>query len=135
MILLADASNEFTGQWLYVALGIALAVAAVMGIVGYFATSREVSALGDDLKDLTAQLMKQNELNENRASEIHSRVNSLEATTGRLEGKMEAFEQSFRNFTEIIRSTSGASNQTISAFTQSLDTFARIISDRNNHRS
>lgn len=132
--LFADATNEFTGQWVFVAVGGILAIAAIFGVIGYFATSREVSGLGDDVKSLTTQLSRQNEINEHRASEVHKRVSDLELATGRLEGKMEAFEMAFRNFTEIIRSTSSANNATIHAFTESLDTFSKILSDRS-HRS
>ena len=131
--MIADASNEFAGQWVYVATAVIGALGIILGIGAYFATSREVQKLSEDMADINKMLQRQNEVGEERAKELHERVNPLEGTVGRLEGRTEAFEMAFEKFTRIIQSTSTQNNETITAFTRSLDTFARILSDRNHH--
>jgi NAD/NADP transhydrogenase beta subunit len=125
--ILADASNEFTGQWVIVAIAVVGAIGIILAIAAYFATSRELSGVVQSIDNLTGTLADQNKINEERASELHARINPLEAEVGRLQGSSEAFDKSFEKFTRIIEATSRGSNETIAAFTRSLDTFANVV--------
>ena len=126
-MILAEASNEFMGQWVFVAIAVIGGIGIILGIAAYFATAREVSTVTTSLDELTKALAKQNELNEARALEIHLRINPLEAKVGELKGQADAFDKSFEKFTRVIEATSRASNETINAFTRSLDTFASVV--------
>jgi phage shock protein A len=126
-MILAEASNEFTGQWVFAGLAILGGIGVILAIIAYFATAREMATVTTSIQDLTNTLSKQNQINEERAAEIHGRINPLEAKVGELKGATEAHEKSFEKFTRVIESTSRASNETITAFTRSLDTFASVV--------
>lgn len=134
-IILADASNDFAGQWLYLVGSIVtqIVIAGVM-VLSFFATKREMDQLSDQVRELTEALAEQSNISEDRAVKIHNRLNPIGERLGTMEGKVQAFEMSFEKFTRIIESTSRQSNETINAFTRSLDTFASVISERNHHR-
>ena len=137
-LMLADATNEFAGQWLVIAIAVIGAIGIILAIAAYFATSRELTAVVASLDGLTRTLAKQNEKNEERAADIHSRLNPIAELVRKNEGKIEAFELSFEKFTRIIESNSRVSNDTIAAFTGSLDTFASVVErstrERNNYK-
>lgn len=126
-MMLADATNEFMGQWVVVAIAVIGAIGIILAIAAYFATSRELGSVVSSLDSLTKTLADQNRENEKRAKEIHDRINPLCERVSNTEGKIDAFEMSFEKFTRMIESNSRANNETITAFTRSLDTFARVL--------
>lgn len=126
-MMLADATNEFMGQWVVVAIAVIGAIGIILAIAAYFATSRELGSVVSSLDSLTKTLADQNRENEKRAKEIHDRINPLGERVSNTEGKIDAFEMSFEKFTRMIESNSRANNETITAFTRSLDTFARVL--------
>ncbi len=119
-MLLAEASNEFTGQWILVGIAVLGAIGILLAILAYFATRRDVDELSVDIRTLTTTLARQNEINEKRSAVLHDRLNVLDVDVGELKGSTRAFENSFEKFTRIIESTSRANQETIKAFTQSL---------------
>lgn len=126
-MLLAEASNEFAGQfWYMIAAGVGIIV-GLIAVASYFATSREVDKMSKALDDLASQIIALNAANESRASDIHDRLNPLQVEVGELRGSTESFEKSFEKFTRVIEASSRANNETISAFTRSLDTFASVV--------
>ncbi len=85
-MILAEATNEFTGAWVIVAIAVIGAIGVLLAIAAYFATSRELSSVVESIQELNQTLAKQNEINENRAKEIHNRINPLESMVGELKG-------------------------------------------------
>lgn len=134
-MLFADASNEFTGQWLMVAIAVIGGIGILLAIAAYFATSRELETVTNNISDLNDSIKRLNEVNEQRAAEIHNRLNPLELKVGTLQGATDSFEKSFEKFTRIIEATSRANNDTITAFTRSLDTFANVVERSMRERS
>lgn len=138
-MMLAEASNQFMGQWIFSGMAILGTVGVSLAILAYFATRRDVDSISINIVDLTKQLTRQNEINEKRVSIIHDRLNPLETSVGRLEGSADAFEKSFEKFTRMIESTSRTNNETILAFTRSLDTYANLVDrslrERDQHRA
>ena len=134
-MFLADASNEFTGQWVVVAIAVVGGVGVILAIAAYFATSRELTTVVNSIDTLTKTLAQNNKDNEDRASEIHGRLNPLAERIGHVEGRAQAFEMAFEKFTRVIEATSRGSNETIIAFTRSLDTFATVVDRSTRERS
>lgn len=126
-MIFAEATNESAGNFWFLLIGGSAIVLALIAIASYFATSREVDKVGTALDKLGDVIGDLNKTNEQRAHEIHLRLNPLESTVGELKGSSDAFEKSFEKFTRIIEATSRANNETISAFTRSLDTFANVV--------
>jgi len=132
-MLLAEATNEFAGQWVFIAIAVVVGIATILGVAAYFATSRELTTVVDAMDTLTKTIAESNRLNEQRAKDLHDRLNPIAERVSNNEGKIEAFELSFEKFTRVIEANARASNDTIRAFTQSLETFARVL-DQNSRR-
>jgi F0F1-type ATP synthase membrane subunit b/b' len=91
-MMLADTSDAFTGQWVVVMAGAVACLAAVMAIVSYFATRREVDSIEgrvtkieDQLKETERRL---DEKAEKRAVHLHNRVNHINSGINRIAGKL-----------------------------------------------
>jgi biopolymer transport protein ExbB/TolQ len=134
-MILADATNEFAGQWLFITIAAVLSLVAIFSVVGYFATSRELAATASALDDLAKSVRRQNEINEDRAADLHSRINPLSDRVSKCEGTLNAFEMGFEKFTRIIESNARVNNETLNAFTRSLDTFATVVERSARERS
>jgi len=126
-MILAEATNEFAGQWIFLGMAVLGTIGVALAILAYFATRRDVDTLSDNITTLTSNISRLNEIGEARISSIHDRLNPLETEIGRLQGASDSFEKSFEKFTRMIEATARANNDTIGAFTRSLDTFANII--------
>lgn len=112
--ILAEATNNFTGQWLYVALAVIGGLVGIAGLFQMFATSREVTKL------------------EERLDKAEEGRNQVIAEVGEIKGQLIAFNDTFDKFTRIIEATSSSRDETITTFTRALETFARVV-DRNGH--
>ena len=132
-MLLAEATNEFAGQWVFIAIAVVVGIATILGVAAYFATSRELTTVVDTMDALTKTIAESNRINEERAADIHGRLNPIAELVAENKGKIAAFEMSFEKFTRVIESNARANNDTIRAFTQSLETFARVL-DQNSRR-
>jgi len=126
-MMLAEATNEFAGQWIFIGMAVLGTIGVALAILAYFATRRDVDTLSDNITTLTNGITHLNEIGEARISSIHDRLNPLETQIGRLQGASDSFEKSFEKFTRIIEANAHARDETISAFTRSLDTFANIV--------
>lgn len=114
-LLAQTASNEAIGQWVSVAAIVVIALSGVFGLAAFFATRREVeaqkertTAMENDLKARISKLedtiAKADKDNEDRAVNLHNRINQTVENTAEIKGGMSAFTESFRNFTDIITS-------------------------------
>lgn len=54
-------------------------------------------------KDLGDLIALRNSQGEERASKIHSRIDPIAQNTGEIKGQLAAFNESFRNFTQMIK--------------------------------
>lgn len=128
-MLLAEATNEFWGQWMIVALGIIGGLGGLAAIASYFATSRELTSIEirvTKIEDEQKEDRRNNEIHasdrsktifnkiEDTRDKIENRLNPLVENTAGLKAGQEAFTTSFTNFTavmqELIRSNNN-SNQ------------------------
>ncbi len=132
-MMLAEANNEFTGAWVFVAIAVVGGLGVILMIAAYFATSRELTTVTSSVDALTKTITESNQTNEQRAAEIHGRLNPVAELCAENKGKIAAFEMSFEKFTRVIESNSRTNNDTIRAFTESLQTFAKVL-DQNSRR-
>jgi hypothetical protein len=68
--------------------------------------TQHLSRQDDFLTRVEAQIAVNNRDAEKRAEELHKRINPVLENTGIVRGQMEAFTQSFDNFTKIITAIS-----------------------------
>lgn len=127
MILLAEASNEFVGQWVLVAATVISILVALATIASYFATRSEVNDLKMRMHNLDLLIEKIRSDGSQRGKDLHDRIDPLDSGIGRIQGQLEAFNSSFEKFTRIVEATSRARDEQISAFTRALETFATVI--------
>lgn len=139
--LLAEATNDFTGQWFYVAFAAIGGAVGIVGIISFFATRREVDEIKQrlDKQDSATELMSKSiedgyrridRSDEARISGIHIRLNPLETRAAKMEGQLEAFTMTFEKFTRIIEANGRADREQTSAFIQALNTFATVLADK-----
>ena len=134
-MMFADATNEFAGQWVLIAIAVVVGIAAILGVMAYFATSRELATVVATVDELTKTIAESNRQNELRAGDIHDRLNPIAERVSKNEGTLAAFEMGFEKFTRIIESNARVNNETLNAFTRSLDTFATVVERSTRERS
>lgn len=122
--LLAEASDAFIGQWALVAGGGVSLLGGLIALGSYFATKRELEALVTRMEkleefieavrnkaaidiDLIQQQSKTDmqlflRAGEDRAEKLHIRMNPIAIAVAEMRGQMQAFTQSFDNFTKIL---------------------------------
>lgn len=121
MIFFAQAPDTFTGQWWAVAMVAIGAVVGLFTIIAYFATKRDVETLekrldsqdaaiallatkldssAENIGTLESEMTRQGE---RRSTALHNRINPLVENTAALKAGLEAHNENFRNFTEIIK--------------------------------
>jgi len=134
-MMLAEASNAFTGEWIYAAAAI---IGLIIAVGSYFATRREVDELKKQFSETNKELRalldrldasetRLDRSNESRISGLHNRLNPLEVKVAHSDGQMEAFAESFEKFTRIIEATSRQRDDQVRAFTDALTTFATVL--------
>lgn len=117
-MLLAEATNEFYGQWLIVGLGVIAGLGGIASIAGYFATRREMVALEKRVSTIEIDQKDDRRNSEIHASErsktifseikdtrekLENRINPLVENTAALKASHEAFTNSFINFTNVMQ--------------------------------
>lgn len=68
-----------------------------------FATRDEIKELRETVEKLRSEIQQVIGKNEERASRMHARMDPLQETIARIDGQMEAFNNSFRLFSELIQ--------------------------------
>jgi len=101
-MMIAEATNEFAGQWVFIAIAVVVGIATILGVAAYFATSRELTTVVDTMDALTKTIAESNRINEERAADIHGRLNPIAELVAENKGKIAAFEMSFEKFTRDI---------------------------------
>lgn len=109
--MFAEASNAFTGQWVFAASAI---IGLFIAVGSYFATRREVEALAQRIEKsegtltaIRAEMKKDKEdliySGDRRSTILHHRINPLVENTAALKASQEAFVTSFDNFTGVMK--------------------------------
>jgi predicted nuclease with TOPRIM domain len=96
---LASVTEQFLGSWVAAALVIIAGIAALFGIVEFFATKREIKALEgrlakteEDLKRLSDKLDRDKteviQAGSTRANNLHIRIDELQQQIGLVQGEL-----------------------------------------------
>ena len=113
-MLLANSSSDLQlGSWVGIAFLVINGLAALGGLIAFFATRREVQELDrrvivteQAVVDIRDQ-MSQDKVDliasgEDRSTRLHRRIDPLIENTAALKASQEAFTESFKNFTAIL---------------------------------
>jgi hypothetical protein len=102
--IFAEASNAFTGQWIYAAaafFGLFIAVGS------YFATRREVDDLKVEVRTLREELKADREATilsgDRRSSVLHNRINPLVENTAAIKAGQEAQTEALKDFCGVMK--------------------------------
>jgi hypothetical protein len=103
-ITFAEASNAFTGQWIYAGAAI---VGLFVAVGSYFATRREVDDLKQEVRDMREEIKKDREASilsgDRRSSVLHNRINPLVENTAAIKAGQEAQTEALKDFCGVMK--------------------------------
>lgn len=88
MMILAEASNAFAGQALYITLAFIGGLGGLLAIASFFATRNEVADVKERVGKLEEKIDDSNILSETHREKLHKRINRILIGVSRIQGRL-----------------------------------------------